>query len=340
MLTRRADVSIYPTWKKKRETWTQTQPATVVCKMEAQLEFIPTHCIHVFGRLAPDLYAQSVIINKIVGWEEDLACGFPKVFSSHAIFETISVFFCFHHKKKERKKKIESITIRDNFSLYPQNNSPHFCGGLEKLIFFLLLFLPFSHPLSELCHKQEEEGRKKKKKWFDTFVPSPPCPPQWSQEEKKNKGKLVWQKKEQKWTLESSFSLFCFSLSLRRRRRRKKRRRKKTVFSLATSGFPKTKGGFLKGGREGVGGAGKKSVDKKQCRRRSAELDTKMVGFFFYFSFFFFSFLWNCCACNSLPPFFFFGLKKKQRKPWPFNRRHKLTIFIHFWITLVYKKKM
>ncbi len=37
-----------------------TQPATVVCKMKAQLEYI-----HVFARWSPDLHAQSVLSNDI-----------------------------------------------------------------------------------------------------------------------------------------------------------------------------------------------------------------------------------------------------------------------------------
>ncbi len=44
-----------------------TQPSTVVYKMEAQLEYILhcTHYIHVFCTFGTDLYAQSVLINKI-----------------------------------------------------------------------------------------------------------------------------------------------------------------------------------------------------------------------------------------------------------------------------------
>ncbi len=43
-----------------------SQPPTVVCKMESQLKYIRTHCIHVFARLTPICtYAQLVIINNI-----------------------------------------------------------------------------------------------------------------------------------------------------------------------------------------------------------------------------------------------------------------------------------
>ncbi len=50
----------------KRRNWTPrtTQPATVACKNGSSVG-ICTHCIHVFVHLAPDLYAQSVLINKI-----------------------------------------------------------------------------------------------------------------------------------------------------------------------------------------------------------------------------------------------------------------------------------
>ncbi len=41
------------------------QPPTVACKMEAQPECIHIAFIHLFTRLAPELYAQSVLINKI-----------------------------------------------------------------------------------------------------------------------------------------------------------------------------------------------------------------------------------------------------------------------------------
>ncbi len=47
------------------------QPPTVVCKMEAQLEY--TQCIvHVFARLAPICNAQPVLINKISAVELSL----------------------------------------------------------------------------------------------------------------------------------------------------------------------------------------------------------------------------------------------------------------------------
>ncbi len=43
-----------------------TQPPTVVCKMEAQLEYVTsTRGTHAFARLGTNLYAQSVHINKI-----------------------------------------------------------------------------------------------------------------------------------------------------------------------------------------------------------------------------------------------------------------------------------
>ena len=42
-----------------------TQPATVVCKMEASVG-IRTRCMHVFARLAPDLHARSGLSNEIV----------------------------------------------------------------------------------------------------------------------------------------------------------------------------------------------------------------------------------------------------------------------------------
>ena len=41
-----------------------TQPAMVVCKMEAQSEYV-TRCTHVFARLGTDSHAQSVLIDKI-----------------------------------------------------------------------------------------------------------------------------------------------------------------------------------------------------------------------------------------------------------------------------------
>ena len=46
-----------------------SQPATVVCKKEAQLEYVVHVACTFFARLASDLYARSVLIDKILASE-------------------------------------------------------------------------------------------------------------------------------------------------------------------------------------------------------------------------------------------------------------------------------
>ncbi len=42
------------------------QPPTVVCKMEAQLEYVGTHCIRVFARLAPICMLSRRLLTKFL----------------------------------------------------------------------------------------------------------------------------------------------------------------------------------------------------------------------------------------------------------------------------------
>ena len=69
------------------------RPPMVVCKMEAQLDYRYTHCTHVFFCMfGSDLYAQSVLINKIS--ESELSRKFTK-----------SVLLVGYERKRGREEK-------------------------------------------------------------------------------------------------------------------------------------------------------------------------------------------------------------------------------------------